>query len=297
VRFAQRIFISIGSLAALALLLPALALAGPPLDRPKLGSPSEPPSVTAQKRDVPASRLLLPFYRVEQGNIFGLTTLWAVRNESLASIELTVRYFRPDRPQTVEVEEVFTLAPKEVKAINVRDVEGLFVDDDGFVSGYAVFTVGEGEGPIQGDFFLITPGEAFASGDRLVNIDIASTQYEPCQRLSLRYLNCGAFSGGTQLTVWVDTDQPVSPNEPLFFYSVYGEAGGDQPVFSQAFFAEEAAFRVPVSTLLNSPLPGTPPAFGAIEIEFSGELQGHVAAVMDANGLFSVGLKAACEDP
>ncbi len=288
----------LASLCVLALFLSSsLILASPSLAEGSSAADGGEAVGALVKRDVPTSRLLLPFYRVEQTNLFGLTTLWAVRNESSSPAQLTVRYFRSDRPQTSDQEETFQLGPKEVKTVNVRNVEGLFVDDDGFVTGFATFEVGQGEGPIQGDFFLITPGEAFASGDRLVNIDPASVHYEPCQRMTLRYLNGGAFSGGTQLTVWVETDQPVNSNEPLFFYSIYPEAGGEQPLFSLPFFSEEASFRIPASLLLSSPVTTTPPAFGVIELEFAPGFQAHVAAVMDANGLYSVGLKAACLDP
>jgi hypothetical protein len=100
------------------------------------------------------------------------------------------------------------------------------VDDDYF-SGAAPLAVTENV--LWGDWFLVTPGEAFASGNSAVHIQAdadffgagdytfygryhgfngADRRRPLPSRYNARFLAGGAFSGGTKLIVWRDTRDP-----------------------------------------------------------------------------------------
>ncbi len=244
------------------------------------------------KTEVPGARLLLPYYLVEKNNISGASTLFAVRNESASPVDITISYFETDRPQTAQRVENVTLAAKQVKTVQIRDVPDLLVDGDGFARGFVIFETVDGSAALQGDYFQVTPGEGFASGDRLLNIDPISANNELCRRFTARYLNGGAFSGGTSFFIWLQSDGPPSSETPVLFYTLYGESG--ETVFNAAVHSDRVAFTEKAATLVTlGPVSG--PNFGVIEFEFN-ETVGHIAAVLDASGLYSVGIDAVCMD-
>lgn len=258
--------------------------AAPPPD-PALRPP------VAPKTDAVASKLLLPFFRVEN-NSTGTTTLFAVRNESNGAVSITLRYFESDRPQTPQLTENVSLPAKRVHTVNVRDrIGSLLVDPDGFARGFVRIETDGGEQVLQGDFFQVTGQEDFATGDRLLNVDPLSVHNELCQAFTMRFLASSLFSAGTLFTIWLDLDQPPIPTQPVLTYEVFNEAGTS--LFSGNLPIDEVAFTVSAQSLFA----GQPaqPNFGAIELSFGGTL-GHVSAVMSANGRFSVGFKGLCRD-
>jgi len=237
-----------------------------------------------------AARLLLPFYKVDTVRPLGATTLFSLRNEASSPVDVVLEYHQTDQPAVTQLTQQVTLAAKQVMPINLRDIPGLFVDDDGIKRGYLVMRTVSGDRVLQGDFYLVTPEEGFASGDRLINLDGSSQHIDLCRNFSVRFLNGGVFSGGTLFTIWLDRDTPPDTSVAALTYRVYGESGG-APVLQQALFVGDVAFQVSAATLTSL----TSVDFGAIEFEFNGA-DGFVSAVLDANGLYSVGLPAACLD-
>jgi hypothetical protein len=258
--------------------------AAPPGARAKAARP---------KVEVPTSALLLPFYLVDTTSGSGATTLFAVRNEGEAPVDVQIHYFRVDRPDEAVATQLVELAAKQIRTFNVRDRVGplhLPVDGDGFARGYVTIEAETGA-TIQGDQFFVDTAEAFAQGDRLVDMGAASAQSGLCQRIESRYLNGAGFSG-TLFRFWLAADAQPSTAEPVAFYTVYDEAGVER--LGGTISADTVAFEVDVDTLTQvGPVSG--PAFGAIEVEFNGTV-GHLAAVMNADGLYSVGFAGACLD-
>lgn len=259
-----------------------------------LALPAIPAAVSAPpaKTDGPAAAFLVPYYAVDTTDPAGLSTLFAVRNESTSSVEITVSYFGTNRPrnQPAQRVETITLAPKRVQSFNIRQTPNLLVDPDGIARGYVVI-----EAPtavIQGDYFQLDQQGNFATGDRLVNLDPNSPNAELCRRMTFRFFNGGAFNGGTRFTIWVDTGAAPDVEEPIAFYTVYNEAGNE--IFFNELRSNELAFEVLASELTTGPGVGTT-NFGAIEFELNGFL-GHVAGTLTASNRYSVGFKAVCAD-
>ncbi|MBI2212525.1 MAG: hypothetical protein HYU52_02675, partial [Acidobacteria bacterium] len=102
----------------------------------------------------------------------------------------------------------------------------LFPGDIGYFPGLATF-----QNVLWGDYFLVNSAENFAQGDVLVHIEASSTLFgagdhtfygryvaatgvdgrEPLpSTYGVRYLNGGAFDGGTSLLVWRESTTPAS---------------------------------------------------------------------------------------
>ncbi|MEM6793603.1 MAG: GDSL-type esterase/lipase family protein, partial [Acidobacteriota bacterium] len=242
--------------------------------------------------------LLLPYYEVDTTDPNGLTTLWSVRNETESSAQVAVQYFAPDTPQSFQRCELVDLPPRGIKTFDVRSASSLETDSDGVARGYILFRGLEENSDLEGDAFVITPNENFASGQRLLRLGTDDPRQDLCAAQTVRFLLGGGFSGGTTFRIWFEADGPVDPAEQIVNYAVYSEAGGE-PVLSAQLPTREAAFEVDIENLLG-PFLGTVD-FGAVEFTFSGEVGGrsrlgHVSATLDALGAYSVGLEAVCSD-
>ncbi|REJ74644.1 MAG: hypothetical protein DWQ36_16170 [Acidobacteria bacterium] len=98
-------------------------------------------------------------------------------------------------------------------------------------AGYFGTTAVSNENQLWGDWFIVDQANAFAAGDNLVHIEYdaqyvdgdytfygryvtfdATDGREPLANAwGTRYLNGGAFNGGTDLLVWRDAKQPINP--------------------------------------------------------------------------------------
>lgn len=243
------------------------------------------------KRAVAAARLLLPFYEVDLADPSGASTFFSVRNESSQAEDVTLSYFAADRPHTALHSETVPLAAKRVLSVDVRSQPNLLAGEDGLARGYVLIATDSGAAVIQGDYFQITPSEDFATGRRLVNVDPESPDNELCSVFTIRFLNGGGFDGGTDLFFWLDPDSVPEGETPTVFYEVYNEAG-DLRIGQVGFPALDTAFRVRTADLVSI----VPTSFGAIELQLSQPVRGHLSAVLSALGRYSVGLEAACRD-
>ncbi|MEO1084969.1 MAG: hypothetical protein AAFY88_12060, partial [Acidobacteriota bacterium] len=251
-----------------------------------------------EKRAVPSGDVLVPLFEVDTTDPAATTTLWALRNDSLESVDVEVLYYEPDAPQAFQRRDVFTLAAKSIKTVNIRFVENLEVGPDGFARGYVIFrALTDGFDQLQGDYFLITPGQNFASGFRMINIDEGSVHNELCRKATIRFMRGGGFSGGTTYRVWFEADTPPSGAQTVVNYAVFDEQGN--LIIEAELPVEESAFDVDIATLLG-PFQGQV-NFGAVEFSFSGSVGtpprnrlGTVSGVLDALGSYSVGIEASC---
>ncbi len=237
-----------------------------------------------RKIDTAGDWLVLPRFEVDTLNPNGVTTLFAVRNVTDGSRQVIFRYYTDGGGS---VAETVTLGPKQVRSVNLRDVAGLTPNPAGIASGYVDIIDSDAiqifpQSVIQGDYFLADTANNFASGDRLVDYTNFAQFVDLCSKFELRFLNGGAFNGGTDITVFTDVLQTGSE----FVYAVYTEAG--TLVRSGSVNTTYRSAKFPASFLADST------AFGVIEIVFNGT-SGHASSVFSALGRFSVGLNGLCE--
>ena len=231
--------------------------------------------------------------------------------------------------------------------ITIDDVNAcslLFPADIGyFISGG--LGIGDNDNVLWGDMFHVNPGENFAQGETLVHIEASSASFsipgeytfygrytgtpatgadnrEPlATTFATRYINGGAFTGGTTLAVWRDSKFPpgfsctTGPNYGELFESqivsfdefenprtvTTGGPSGEPTPGAQCTFCDETQ-RVHVG---GTTLP-TNADFGWLYLNLNhttvldvalgpgyvGVAQAWVMTAMDASGRFSVGFNA-----
>ncbi len=196
----------------------------------------------------PSSDLLLPYFEVDLGAPAGKTTLFAVGNASdePVTVQAAVSTNWGIRIFQTKIE----LAGGQVQTVNLRDWlgKGQLLDrafdpatlahvqaalsgqlspkdqmyygtqPDPFKTdlavGYVTLRVTSSGRPdvLWGDYFFVTPGEDFAEGDLLVNIDKTMPCAGLCDHHRLRFLDGGAIDGGTKLIIWSPRVGAPSPN-------------------------------------------------------------------------------------
>jgi hypothetical protein len=182
---------------------------------------------------------------------------------------------------------------------------------------------------LWGDYFYVNSGQNFAQGETLVSIEASPTAFVPgnytfygryngftaadkreplATTFAARYLNGGAFTGGTSLLVWRDSKVnqqsfacPAVAGRPSWYplghtqIVVFDEQeNANAPSSSAPFPAEANRTKVGSS---NLPVPFT---FGWIFLNLNvpgapappDEAQAWVTTVHDADGRFSVGYDA-----
>ena len=261
-----------------------------PFARPAFPPDAPSASRLPTKVERPSSFYIVPHYAVETTNPGGDTTLIAVRNEDAATQQVLMQYFPVDSLDSL-IEESRMLAPKEVWTVNLRDVlAGIPADSSGYLRGWARI-LGSGGQSISADYFQASPSDAFAVGEVPIDIDGS----ELCERYKVRFLLGGGFSGGTVLTLMMDTplgdDTSVDP--PSVTGTVYDEAGAIINTFQ--IYTNDFSLQFNASALV---LAGT--NFGSMDLRFNniddGFSGGAASVTHDASGLFSVGLKGFCLD-
>lgn len=231
--------------------------------------------------------LLLPYFEVEPDNPVGVTTLFAVRNETADPVAVRVMFLSPVGPDQQVVEEL-ALPGHAVQSFNLRNVRGLRTDDDGIARGLVVLGV-IGGGPqrdlLTGDFFLLRA--ATATGGPLLNLSVNDPDNELCRRWSARFLNGGTFAGETTLTVVADVAQGLdAADPPTLVATVYAENGSEVARF--AVKSDSNAFQIELRELVPAELP-----FGSLSLDFP-YTKGAVLVEHRAQGGYRVGLKGGC---
>jgi hypothetical protein len=191
---------------------------------------------------------------------------------------------------------------------------------------------------LLGDYFYLNPTENFAQGETMVHIEASTTlgagNYTFYRKFSngldfregldniffVRFLNGGAFDGGTSLIAWRDSKRSISPFSCALDYPSPFPLSQNQIVI----FDEQEEPSLPQTSPFSPPLPGdnvipfpleanrvlvggpdfpVPYSFGWLylnmnstvagsQVPFEPLMQNWVTAVMDANGRFSVGFDA-----
>lgn len=233
---------------------------------------------------IPGQRVFVPTFRVDTTDPGGETTLFALRNTDPAASHIVNLQYFDDRNRTFHFDS-FTLDPFEVKPINLRDVRRIHdvAGPNGISSGLVVITASTFI--LSGDYFQVDPANDFASGGRLVDIR------DFCQLLGIRFLNGGAFTGGTEyrwLTNSPKGDDP-STDEPTFKVNVHDEAGdllytmnGYTASYANTFTADEVVGSLPAGSLS---------VFIEDDSRHGG---GALTGTFSASGRFSVGVEAVC---
>ena len=241
-------------------------------------------SAPAPKVDSPSAELVLPYFENDVTGGTFTSTLFAVRNPSITGgTTATVSYF--DLQGNLLTTENLSIAASAVFTRNLRDVNGLAVDPDGFSRGFAVI---QSKDPLSGDTFQVNPVGNFATGDRLIGMT------ELCLSWDFRFVQGGAFDGGTTLQVFVDTPLGASASDPpTAAVIVYNEAG--KAFGTVGLNMGQNSVSVPVGNILKA-LPGSlGPVFGSLWIVFSpASGGGHIQGFSTAEGRYSVGLKGSC---
>lgn len=237
-------------------------------------------SPAAPAMEYSAQNLIAPYFAVEVGNPFGLTTLVALRNDGTEAADVLVTV-RGGRPEEVITAFGYHLAPNQVRTFNLRDVvPASAAGADGMVTGWIVAQATH-PALLSGDFFLVTPDQDFATGFELLDADAAY-----CRTWSTRFLNGGAFSGGTIYHVFA----PVPRAPGLFTATVYAEDGTE--LGETSIGSGNRSFSIPASVLVPEGR-----AFGSLTLEFADGLDGIILAEHRASGRYAVGVTANCIDP
>jgi len=210
---------------------------------------------------------------------FGDTTLWSVRNESLATVSVLAEYF--DVFFVERQEQPLELDPDEIVPINVRDVGGLPAGPDGIARGFIRLSP---NGPISADVIQVDTSENFASGN------LASRLDDFCADWQVRFLSFGQSSILSFLVNGPRGGDPADP--PTLVGDVFDENGTFINSFTlrtDEWVFDRAAEELVVGGLAN----------GTIEltIQSLNAPAGLVFVNHSAEGRFSVGLPAVCLDP
>lgn len=231
----------------------------------------------------PSDFIFLPSYQVDTTSASGETTLYAVKNTGPLSEMIQIEYF--DRSLNLLRSEMRNVASRALFTVNLRDVAQVTAaaEIDGFARGAIRIT--SANPVIEGDFFQVNPGQNFATGERLAEVD------DFCESWGIRFLNGGAFTGGTDYRFLVNIPQGGDPNtdDPTFITSVFDEGGGLLATlfgYTDLFVNEDTAANI-VGNLATS---------GSLEIfiDDAGTTGGLTMGNFSATGRFSVGLNGVC---
>lgn len=252
--------------------------------------------LAARFTDVPGDAFMVPLFRVDRSTFLSETTLIAVRNVTDQAHDVRIAYFvdhafspgaNPDLVQNR------SLSPGQIVTFNLRDLPEITggAGGDDLVRGWLLVEHGDGVGDaLSADWFRVDPGQNFATGDRMMDIDHSST----CTQWDFRYITGGGFDGGTRLGVFIDT--PLGLGTPSFTVDFFSEAGAFQGgvVVSTTLQVMELNVEEELLALLS----GTPPETGGMVITFElGTNGGLVAGTYSAENRYSIGLDGTCLVP
>lgn len=231
------------------------------------------------KLDEPADFLLLPGFEVDTAAATGLTTFFAVHNQTDEARVARVQYL--DRDGSIQLTQDLPLAPLQTRTTNVRGVDGLAVDPDGVARGAVKVLAcsdsgGELAGSLTGDYIYLDAANNFATGDQLLRRE------DVCSTVQVRLLD---FGSGIRIRLYA-TD-PQGEVDPTATFTVYSEAGAT--IDSGMLIADEAVEIFDTSELTAS-------RFGTLVVELLAG-KGAMSVEYSAFGKFSVAMNAICVDP
>ncbi len=234
--------------------------------------------------------LLVPYFEADRRDPGGVSTLFAVHNETERDVPVRILYLTVTGAEQ-RADEV-TLAPHATRTLNLRDVPGLETDADGVARGLVVLgAVGADDSSdlLSGDFFFVDPAIDYATGNTLLNMSLDDSGNEFCAEWGTRYMRGGGFGGASAFRFVVDVpagSQEIDP--PTAVGTVYDEGGNAVQSFEirtdSHTFALTSADLVPESVSSGSLSIRFPATEGALLVEHSGF------------ETLSIAFKAACRD-
>lgn len=248
------------------------------------GTPFEPVARAVDKNSFPDFALVLPYFVVDTTNGSGVTTLFAMRNRQ--NIDRTVRIAIFDRNGDAITDTTGVMTPNETVTVNLRDI---LTPNSGFQEGSVIAAVVDpntgrflNQPALTGDYFIVDPGSNFADGDTLAQANGAL-----CKSWDVRFLNGGPFNGGTLLRVNVLLAPPVGGN--LLQGNVYDEDGDFMGGLTITGNGSSVG-------ILDTGSIKDLPAFGSIELSFSGGEDGYISVLHSAENRYSIGMRGFCTD-
>lgn len=228
------------------------------------------------------TRLLVPWYEVDRRSAGGKTTLIAVRNtQSNRLNDVTIDFHSVDGELLAQRD--VELGPLETVTLNLRSIRDLEADSDGIARGYAIV---DSFWNVTGDSFQVTPGQNFATGERLAD--------NLCDEWDLRFLSGGGFGGGTDVKLYVRNPLGGDPqsDDPTVRVTAVTESG--DVIGSRNLFLEDRAQALTADDIL-APLGGAPSCCGSLIFDFAREADGgFVQGTYSAEDRYSVGLQGTC---
>lgn len=241
--------------------------------------------------DLPSEGLLLPSFEVDTRNGGGLTTLISTRNVG-SGPQLTKAFYFDSKLNLLAVRET-VLDPNEVWPVNLRDIGELAASADGQgIARGSVLVVADSESQVlAGDYFKADPANNFATGDRML-----TDQSQLCVHWGIRFLNGGAFSGGTTYSLYLTSPLGGSMEEgtdPTVMVNAYDESGALFNTYG--IWTDSHLLELTASDLVGQGL-----AAGSFEFLIDDRAEdtgGHLSGRFSASGKFSVGLEGLCLTP
>lgn len=229
----------------------------------------------------------VPYFEVDASTAAGSSTFFSLRNESDVATNVLVEYFNRAFTQPRQQAQRHVLIPKQIVALNVRDVLGsLAVDADRFARGLIRITPRPDE-PISVDVFQIDVRNNFATGSLAV---VFPTDF--CTFWQVRFLGFAGSSGGSVATVLVNGPRGLSAaSPPTLVADVYNQRGTF--IRSTEIRTDQWTFELDLLALA-----GGRAGFGSVELILNAQsLPGGVVAVAhNALGKYSVGVEGVCRD-
>jgi len=273
------------------------------------------------------SDLLLPYFEVDL--VGQRTTLFAVGNieDKETEVRITVASnwgipvlglnltLDPGAVRTVNLADWIvdgnlpnrTLSPAQLAHVQAA-LSGVPSPDDGlyygsevepnlavgFVTIRVLGSAGNRPDALWGDYFWVDPAGDYAEGEVLVDIDRVKDCPGLCDRHVMRFLEGGAFDGGTELIIWIDRASTPRPRpEPVLSALTFsGSAFYDEPghKFDEKVIELLPTQALPVADLLLDE------DFGWIDM-ITEELA-FIGVRYDAENRFAVALQSWCvEEP
>lgn len=235
--------------------------------------------------------LLVPYFEADRRDPHGVSTLFAVHNETGREVQVRILYLTVIGAE--QRAEELTLASHATRTINLRDVPGLETDADGVARGLVVLGAVGGGGDssdlLSGDFFFVDPAIDYATGNTLLNMSLDDAGNEFCAEWGTRFMRGGSFGGASVFRFVVDVPaggQEMDP--PTAVGTVYGEDG--TPVQSFEIRTDSHTFRLTSADLAPESVP-----FGSLSVRFPGT-EGALLVEHSGFDTLSIAFKAACRD-
>lgn len=254
-------------------------------------APTQSMMATSARSNGTSDVLLVPYFETDLDDPQGVSTLFAVRNESDRPLTVRILYLTRVGAEAQAQEEI-TIAPRAVRTVNLRDVAGLQPEADGIARGLVVLGVVGADSIsdlLSGDFFVVDPRTDFATGQTLLNTSLDDPGNELCAEWGTRFFNGGSFSGRSDFRFVVDVPGGSAEfDPPTAIGTIYNEAG-------TAVRSFELRTDLHSFSLASADLAPANIAAGSLTVRFP-ETEGAILVEHRGFERLSVAFKSACRD-